>query len=87
MKSPPSSLVQNFLVILAVVSVWLKVVNSRAYNPKRETFYPNKNMKFRFRTLTDLILDVTKMGPCDKASKDGIKSIYFYVFEKPVILV
>ena len=55
--------------------------------PHCETYIRNKNIKFHFWTLTDLISDVIKMGPSDKASMDGINSIHYKIFEKPVILV
>ena len=36
---PPTAFVQNFLVILVVVSVLLLNVNSRSCEPKREVYY------------------------------------------------
>ena len=43
---PPSSLVQNFLVIPVVVSVWLLDVKDGSGGPKRVVYY---HLKYSFR--------------------------------------
>ena len=47
LKNPPSSVVQNFLVIPVVVSVWMKDVNDGSRGPKRLVYI--KNICFGFK--------------------------------------
>ena len=53
---------QNFLAVILVVFVWLKVVNSKNFEPKSEIYYRQKVTKSQFsiaiRNFLSIVYDI-----------------------------